>query len=140
MALTGRSSDAVKMITSGYAAFRSTGAKLLTPTFLSYLASAYVDLGQFDDAGGCIGEAIMAVETTTERWWEPEIHRMAGEIELRSPERDAARAQASFEHALQVARTQQARSWELRAAASLARLWREQGRRTEAHGLRLKLR
>ena len=77
----------------------------------------------------------MAVETTKERWWKPEIHRMAGEIELRSPERDAARAQASFEHALQVARTQQARSWELRAAASLARLWREQGRRTVAHGL-----
>ncbi len=135
MALTGRSSDAVKMITSGYAAFRSTGAKLLTPTFLSYLASAYADLGQFDDAGRCIGEAIMAVETTKERWWESEIHRTAGEIELRSPERDAARAQASFEHALQVARTQQARSWELRAATSLARLWREQGRRTEAHGL-----
>ncbi len=135
MGLTGRSSDAVKMITSGYAAFRSTGTTLLTPTFLSRLAGAYADIGQFDGASRCIDEAFTAVETTEERWWESEIHRMAGEIEQQSPKRSEAKAQVCFERALEVARSQQARSWELRAATSLARLWREQGRRAEAHDL-----
>jgi len=60
---------------------------------------------------------------------------MAGEIELMSPERDAGKAQAWFERSIEVARAQQARSWELRAAMSLARLWRDQGRRAEARDL-----
>jgi predicted ATPase len=61
-----------------------------------------------------------------------EIDRIAGEIALRSPERDVAKADAYFECALSVARQQQAKSWELRAATSLARLWRDQGKRNEA--------
>jgi predicted ATPase len=60
---------------------------------------------------------------------------MAGDITLRSPPQDAAQAQAYFERALAVARAQQAKSWELRAAMSLARLWRDQGKRDEAHDL-----
>ncbi len=65
---------------------------------------AYADLGQFDDAWRCIGEAMTAVETTKEKWCEAEIHRMAGEIALLSPEPDAAKAEAYFERALAVAR------------------------------------
>jgi len=76
-----------------------------------------------------------AMDTTKEKWCEAEVHRIAGEIELMSPRRDAAKAQACFERALDIARAQQARSWELRAATSLARLWRDQGRRAEAHDL-----
>ena len=76
-----------------------------------------------------------AIETTKETWNEAEVHRTAGEIALLSPEPDAAKAQVYFERALAVAQTQQARSFELRAATSLARLWRDQGKRTEAHGL-----
>jgi predicted ATPase len=64
-----------------------------------------------------------------------EYERIAGEIELMSPERNTAKAQRLFERALEIARAQQARSWELRAAASLARLWRDQGCRAEAHDL-----
>src|ERR1700693_615235 len=64
-----------------------------------------------------------------------EVHRIAGEIALMSPEPDAANAEAYFERALAVARAQQAKSWELRAATSMARLWRDQGKRDQAHGL-----
>jgi predicted ATPase len=99
------------------------------------LARAYAELGQFDDAWRFIGEAITAVETTKERRWEAEINRTAGEIALTSPERDTVKAQAYFERALAVARQQQAKSWELRAAMSLARLWRDQGKVKQAREL-----
>ena len=76
-----------------------------------------------------------AVQTTKETWWEAEVNRDAGEIALLSPERDVAKAEAHFERALAVARQQQAKSWELRAAMSMARLWRDQGKRDEAREL-----
>jgi predicted ATPase len=82
-----------------------------------------------------IGEAITAVETTKEKWYEAEVHRSAGEIALMSPEPDVAKAEAYFEQALAVARAQQAKSWELRASISMARLWRDQGKRDEAREL-----
>ena len=105
------------------------------PWHLSFLASAYAQLGQFDDAWRCIGEAMTAMETTKERWCEAEVNRVAGEIALLSPERETAKAQTYFERALSVARQQQAKSWELRAAMSMARLWRDQGKRDEAREL-----
>jgi predicted ATPase len=134
-ALAGKAADAIHMITSGITALRSTGGTLMRPWFLSNLAKAYAELGQFDDAWRCIGEAITAVETTRERFFEADIHRLAGEIALKSPEPDSAKAEACFERALAVARAQQAKSWELRAAISMARLWRDQGRRDEARVL-----
>ena len=82
--------------------------------------------------GAASAKPMTAVETTKEKWSEAEIHRMAGEIALKSLKPDAAKAEAYFERALKVARAQQAKSWELRAAMSLARLWRDQGKRTEA--------
>ena len=75
------------------------------------------------------------METTKERWCEAEINRIAGEITLMSPEPEAAKAQAYFERALSVARQQQAKSWELRAAISLARLWCDQGKVQQAREL-----
>jgi predicted ATPase/class 3 adenylate cyclase len=132
LALTGKAADAVQMITSGITARRSTGATLNAPLSLSYLAKAYAELGQFDDAWCCIGEAMTAVETTKERWCEADIHRIAGEIALMPPEPDTPKAQVYFERALSVARQQQAKSWELRAATSMARLKRDQGKRDEA--------
>jgi predicted ATPase len=135
LALTGKASEAVQMITSGLAALRSTGALVWVPWYLSYLAKAYAELGQFHDAGRCVNEAMTAMETTKEKWCEADIHRIAGEIALMSSEPDAAKAQDYFEHALTVARQQQAKSWELRAAKSMARLWRDQGKRDEARDL-----
>jgi predicted ATPase len=76
-----------------------------------------------------------AMETTKERWWEAEVNRVAGQIILQSRAPDAAKAEAYFERALVVARAQQARSWELRAAMSMARLWRNQGKPQQAREL-----
>jgi predicted ATPase len=135
LALTGKASDSAQMINSGITAFRSTGATLWTPLYLSYLTRAYAELGQFDDAWRSIDEAMRAVETTKECLWEAELHRMAGEIALKSPEPDASKAEAYFERALAVARKQRAKSWELRAAMSMARLWRDQGKRQRARDL-----
>jgi predicted ATPase len=104
------------------------GSKSFFPVWLSLLARAYGELGQFDEAWSYIDEAITTVETTKETWYEAEVHRIAGEIALMSPEPDSAKAEACFEQALVVARQQQAKSWELRAAVSLARFWRDQGK------------
>jgi tetratricopeptide (TPR) repeat protein len=126
---------AVASIATSIAAYRSTGSTVLVPIYLSYLARAHADLGQFDDARGRLDEALAAVESSGERWCEADILRMAGEIELMSPERDERKAQSWFERSIEVAHAQQARSWELRAATSLARLWRDQGRSVEARNL-----
>ena len=135
LALTGKAADAVHMINSGLAAFRSIGGTLFAPTFLSYLAAAHANLGHFDEAGRCMGEAMSMIETTKERWSEAEVNRLAGVIALMLPEPDAAKAEAYFERALATARKQQAKSWELRVAMSMARLWRDQGKREQAREL-----
>ena len=134
-ARTGKTSDAIDTITSWIAAFRSTGATWLIPTYLLFLASAHVEIGHFCDARRCIGEALTAIEGTKETWFEAEAHRVAGEIEVKSSEPESPKAEAHFERALSVARRQQAKSWELRAAMSLARLWREQGKPQQAREL-----
>ncbi len=135
LVLTGRASDGVQMMNSGIAAHRSTGSTTWMPWLLLFLASAYAELGQFDDAWRCIGEALTAVETTKERSCEAEVHRIAGETALKSLAPDPAKAEAYFDRALTIAREQQAKSWELRAAMSMARLWRDQGKRDEAREL-----
>jgi predicted ATPase len=135
LALTGKVSDAVQTITCGLTAMRSTGTTMWMPLWLSYLAKANAEIGQFDDARRCIGEATAAVEMAKEKWCEAEVNRIAGEIALLSPEPDGAKAEAHFERALAVAREQQAKSWELRAAMSMARLWRDQASRDEARDL-----
>jgi class 3 adenylate cyclase/predicted ATPase len=135
LALTGKASDAIQTINTGLTALRSTEATIWLPLSLTYLTRAYAELGQFDDAWHSIGEAVTMVEATKERWCEAEVQRMAGEIALKSPERDEGKAVAYFERALSVARSQQAKSWELRAAMSMARLWRDQGKREEAREL-----
>jgi len=135
LALSGNASDAVPMIIAGLTSYGSTGATVGLSLMLSYLASAYAELGRFHDARRCLGRAMTTMETTEERLYEAEIYRMAGEIAVKSPERDQAKAQDYFDHALTVARQQQAKSWELRAAMSMARLWRDQGKREEAREL-----
>ena len=135
MALTGKTPDAVQTITSGLTAMRATGTTMWMPLWLSYLTRANAEIGQFDDVRRGIGEAIVAVEAAKERWCEAEVNRIAGEIALLSPKPDLAKAEAYFERALAVAREQEAKSWELRAAMSMARLWRDQGRRQQARDI-----
>ena len=134
-AVTGKASDAVWAITSGITSLRSTGATLYEPRHLSFLAMAYAELGQLDDAWRCIDDAIEKVERSKEKWGEAEVHRIAGEIALKSLAPDPEKAEAYFERALTIACQQQAKSWELRAAMSMARLWRDQGKREEAREL-----
>jgi predicted ATPase/class 3 adenylate cyclase len=133
--LTGKATDAIRVFATGIAAWCATGATMWMPLYLSHLALAYADLARFDDAWRCIGEALTAVEATKERWYEAEVNRVAGELALMSPEPHAAKAEAHFQRALTIARQQQAKSWELRASMSLARLWRDQGKPQQARKL-----
>jgi len=105
------------------------------PFFFAHLARAHAELGKFQDAWCSIGEAMTATETTNERWCEAEVHRNAGEIALLAPDPDAAKAEAYFKHALAAARAQQTKSWELRSAISMGRLWCAQGKRDDARDL-----
>jgi predicted ATPase len=132
---TGRTSEAVQLITPSLTAFRSTGATFLTSVTLSSLAETQADLGQFDDVWRFIDEAKEVIERTGEKWFEVYVDCVAGEIALKLPQPDAAKAEAHFERALAVARKQQAKSWELRAAMSMARLWRDQGKPQQAREL-----
>ena len=135
LALTGKGSDALGIFIASMPVWRSIGSTIYWPVWLSLLARAYGELGQFDDAWTCLSQAIAAIETTKETWYEAEVHRIAGEVALMLPDQDAPKAEASFERALAVARSQQAKSFELRASMSMARLWRDQGKRDEAQEL-----
>jgi class 3 adenylate cyclase/predicted ATPase len=134
-ALTGKASDAVQTVTSGIASLRSTGATLNEPIHLWHLAIAYAELGRIDDAQRCIDDTMENVERSKERWCEAEVHRIAGEIALKSSTPDTEKAEKYFDRALAVARQQHAKSWELRAAMSMARLWRDQGKAQQAREL-----
>lgn len=135
LALTGQAQSAVDTIKSGIEMWRSTGSTLFTPAHLFMLATACADVGHFEHAWCCIDEAMTAMDESLEKLYEAEVHRIAGEIALKQPQRDVVKAQAYFEHALVIARAQQAKSWELRAAMSMARLLSEQGKRHVARDL-----
>jgi predicted ATPase len=121
------------VIRRGLADYRATGAELFSPYFLALLADAH---GRADQAAiGLLADALDGVERTGVRWIEAELHRLRGELRLALPEPDQSEAEACFRRALAVAHEQQAKLWELRAATSLARLWRDQRRRNEAHDL-----
>jgi predicted ATPase len=102
---------------------------------VAIIAQAHGQLGELDDASRCIGEATTTVENTNEKWCEAEVHRIAGEIALLASESEAVKAEGYFERSLEIARAQQAKSWELRAAMSMARLRCDQGKRQQAYDL-----
>jgi class 3 adenylate cyclase/predicted ATPase len=129
----GKARVGLQTMTTGLSAFKSTGAAVLVPYFLSWLSRAYLEDDDCGQAQRCITEATALVESGGERWCETEIKRVAGEVALALG--NAADAEAGFHGALAVARQQQAKSWELRAAMSLARLWRDQGKTVEAREL-----
>jgi predicted ATPase len=116
-------------------AWRSTGASLWMPMHLAHLIGAYADVGHFDQAQRCFDDAVTLMAQTKERWYESDIHRIAGDVAMRAPDADPVKAETLFAQALDIARAQQAKSFELRAAMSLASLWREQKRCDEARSL-----
>jgi predicted ATPase len=119
----------------GLVLLRERKVAIFDGLFKSVLANAEAEQGDFEGALATLETAFATSERTGQRWFDAEAHRTAGEIVLSSPERNLGKAQAHFERALEISRTQQARLWELRAATSLARLWRDQGRCAEAHDL-----
>jgi predicted ATPase len=125
----------IAQIRDGLAMWQATGAAFLVPYFRSLLAEVHSRSGAVNEGLDRITEALEKVEETGERWFEAELHRIMGELMLRLPRSDPNAAEARLRQAAAVARQQGAKLWELRAATRLARLWREQHRRGEAHDL-----
>ncbi|MFZ2082270.1 MAG: adenylate cyclase, partial [Xanthobacteraceae bacterium] len=131
----GAADEAINLIREGLTKYRAVGAGLSVPLYLSSLATIEARIGHHREAMRLVGEATAVVESGEEGWMSAELHRLAGEIALLEPDPDRAKAQTHFERALAVARDQQAKFWELRAAMSMVRLWRDQDKRREASDL-----
>jgi TOMM system kinase/cyclase fusion protein len=134
----GQGEVGIGQIRRGLAALRATGAALRLPYYLALLAEACGQTGQAAEGLALLTEALTLVDTTGERWWEAELHRLRGELLLQAEcgvRHVESTAEECFQQALDVARRQHARSLELRAATSLGRLWQQQGKRTEAYQL-----
>jgi predicted ATPase len=118
---------------SGSAAYRVTGAVILTPYHIGLLARACEIAGQVEESLALLDDALQIVERTGERWFAAELNRHKGQLLLRQGHAEA--AEALYHKALGIAQEQEAKLWELRAAMSLARLWRDQGHRAAARDL-----
>src|SRR4029077_10121853 len=119
----------------GLTAWRATGAEGLRPYFLALLADAHGVQGEPEEGLTVLTEALTLVDTTGERWYAPELYRLKGALLLQQSSDNQAEAESCFHRALEIARNQQAKSFELRTATSLARLWQQQGKRQEAYDL-----
>jgi predicted ATPase len=132
-AQTGRAVEGIAEIHRGLAAFEAQGFVLTRSQWLALLAEGYALAGRTEEGLGAIAEALEHVERTDERYYEAELHRLKGELLLQRGGAGAeAEAEACFQKGIEVARRQEARSWELRATMSLCRLWRSQGKIKEA--------
>jgi class 3 adenylate cyclase/predicted ATPase len=131
----GQVQDGIEQIQQGLIDFRATGAELWRPYWLMLLAEAHGVLGEPEAGLTVLTEALTVVDTTGARVWEPELYRLKGVLLLQQSPDNQAEAENCFHHALEIARSQQAKSLELRAATSLARLWQQQGKRQEAYDL-----
>jgi predicted ATPase len=130
LAEQGQMEEGIAQLRQGLAAWETAGTRYRRPTFLAWLAEAYGQAGQAADGLSVLDEALAQVDETDERYYEAELRRLKGDLLLMQG--DEAEAEASLQHAIEVARRQSARSWELRATTSLARLWQQQGKRGEA--------
>src|SRR5581483_152829 len=139
LAEQGQVGEGIAQMRQSLAALRSTGAELRHPYYLALLADACGKVEQTEEGLAALAEAQARVDKTGERWYEAELYRLKGELTLQSesktPDSCTAEAEACFQQALGVARHQEAKSLELRAATSLARLWQQQGKQTEARYL-----
>jgi class 3 adenylate cyclase/predicted ATPase len=135
LAMQGHGEEGMAQVRQGIAAWRATGAALLVPYLCTVLAEVSDHLGHPEDGLQALAEAHTLVEQHEERWCAAEVYRLRGVLLLRQPGTPQAEAEAWLQRALAVARRQEAKSLELRAAMSLARLWQRQGKRVEAHEL-----
>ena len=135
LAMQGDAAAGVAHMHQALVAFKGMGPELVRPYWLSLLAEAYCQTGQPEAGLQLLDEALTLVAATEERWWEAELYRLKGELLLQLPRPEIPQAVACLRQALDVARGQQARALELRAALSLGRLWQQQGKRVEANNL-----
>jgi predicted ATPase len=131
----GQAQEGSEQLTQGLTAWRASGAEIARPYWLMRIAEAHGRLGAPAAGLTVLTEALALVDTTGERLYESELYRCKGVLLLQKSSDNQAEAEDCFQHALEIARSQQAKSWELRAATSLARLWQQQGKRQEAHDL-----
>jgi predicted ATPase len=130
LAMQGQGDEGIAEIRRGISAWQATGAEIALPYYLSMLTEALGKSGRTEEGLPVLTEALAWVDKHGERYYEAELYRLKGELL-----RHAEEAEVCFRQALAVACRQQAKSWELRAATSLARLWQQQGKRAEAHHL-----
>jgi predicted ATPase len=135
LVLQGDAAADVEHIRQGEAGSRGLGPEVAHPYWLSLLAEGYGRVGQPEAGLAVLEEALTVMATTEARWWEAELYRLQGDLLLHLPSPDVSQAEVCFDRALEVARRQQAKALELRAAMSLSRLWQQQARRTEARQL-----
>ena len=129
--LQGRPEEALPLLCKGLDAYRALNSEVYLSYFLSILGDAYTQTGRFQDARKALDEGLAFAEKNDERFQEAELHRLKGELHL-AETNDQAAAEGCFLTAIETARRQQGKAWELRATMSLARLWQRQGRRDEA--------
>jgi predicted ATPase len=135
IAQQGQATVGIALIRDGLAAEEATGTRLSTPFDLALLAEALALSGEIEEGLAALDDALATAAASGANGWSAEIHRLRGGLTGRLPYPDPAKAEQSFRTALAIAREQGTRGYELRAATSLARLWREQGRRAEARDL-----
>ncbi len=128
----GHNQEGTAQIQKGVAALRESGAEFRKPYFLCLLAAAYLGANHYDQGLSALQEALAAADKNEDRSHEPDIHRLEGELLLRRVSSNASPAETCFERAIEIARKQSAKSLELRATTSLARLLSAQGKRDEA--------
>jgi predicted ATPase len=130
---SGQVEEGIEQIIRGLGSYEAIGSRTFGPDVRTALARAYGKAGQVEQGLRVIAEALALTEQTGERCYEAQSYRIKGKL-LRMQD-DETEAEASFRKAIEVAQRQQAKSWELRAAMSMARLWQKQGKRKEAHKL-----
>jgi tetratricopeptide (TPR) repeat protein len=131
----GQLSQGIDEMCRGLSAYSTTGAQVSRPWFLSLLATLYGKIGEWEKAQQSLSDAMMEMSGMGSRFYEAEVYRLRGALVLASPLDDHPEVASCFQQAIAIAQTQQAKSWELRAATSLAKLWQRQGKRQEAYDL-----
>jgi predicted ATPase len=132
LAHQGQAKAGIAQIDQGLRAFPATGAKMFQPYSLALLAEAHGTIGKPEAGLTVLAEALTLADTTGERWYAPELYRLKGALLLQQSSDNSMEAEVCFHHAISIAQSQQAKSFELRTATSLARLWHSQGKRDEA--------
>jgi predicted ATPase len=133
--LRGQAKEGIEQLHKNLTTYRATGTEMARPYFLALLAEVYGMMGQPEAGLAALTEALTLVDTTGERWYESELYRLKGALLLQQNADNQAEAESCFSQAIRIAHSQQAKSFELRTATSLARLWQQQDKRKEAHAL-----